>query len=48
MGVREDKKRDTRERLERAALDLFATRGYDRTTMEAVAAQAGVSMIEWK
>ena len=43
MGVREDKKRDTRERLERAALDLFATRGYDRTTMEAVAAQAGVS-----
>ena len=43
MGVREDKKRETRERIERAALDLFATRGYDRTTMEAVAARAGVS-----
>src|SRR5688572_21901859 len=43
MGVREDKKRETRDRLERAALDLFAKRGYDRTTMEAVAAQAGVS-----
>jgi AcrR family transcriptional regulator len=43
MGVREDKKRETRARLERAALDLFARRGYDRTTVEHVAARAGVS-----
>ena len=43
MGVREDKKRHTRERLERAALDLFARRGYERTTVEDVAARAGVS-----
>ena len=43
MGVREDKKRETRARLERAALELFAGRGYDRTTVEDVAAMAGVS-----
>jgi TetR/AcrR family transcriptional regulator, regulator of mycofactocin system len=43
MGVREDKKRETRARLERAALELFADRGYDRTTVEDVAATAGVS-----
>jgi AcrR family transcriptional regulator len=43
MGVREDKKRETRARLERAALDLFARRGYDGTTVEDVAAAAGVS-----
>jgi AcrR family transcriptional regulator len=43
MGVREDKKRETRNRLERAALDLFERRGYDATTVDAVAARAGVS-----
>jgi TetR/AcrR family transcriptional regulator, regulator of mycofactocin system len=43
MGVREDKKRDTRVRIERAALDLFASAGYDRTTVEEVAKRAGVS-----
>ncbi|MGH2979094.1 MAG: helix-turn-helix domain-containing protein [Solirubrobacterales bacterium] len=43
IGVREDKKRDTRARLERAALELFAGRGYERTTVEDVAARAGVS-----
>jgi AcrR family transcriptional regulator len=43
MGVREDKKRETRVRLERAALDLFGRRGYDGTTVEDVAAAAGVS-----
>jgi AcrR family transcriptional regulator len=43
MGVREDKKRETRARLERAALDLFTQRGYERTTVEQVASAAGVS-----
>jgi AcrR family transcriptional regulator len=43
MGVREDKKRETRARLERAALDLFARRGYDRTTVDDIAQSAGVS-----
>jgi TetR/AcrR family transcriptional regulator, regulator of mycofactocin system len=43
LSVREDKKRETRARLERAALDLFARRGYDRTTVQDVAGEAGVS-----
>lgn len=43
MGVRDDKKRETRARLERAALDLFARRGYERTTVQDVASRAGVS-----
>jgi len=43
MGVREDKKRHTHARLERAALDLFARRGYERTTVGDIAARAGVS-----
>jgi TetR/AcrR family transcriptional regulator, regulator of mycofactocin system len=43
MGIRDDKKQQTRARLERAALDLFARRGYERTTVEEVAALAGVS-----
>lgn len=43
IGVREDKKRETRARLERAALDLFARQGYDRTTVEDIAGSAGVS-----
>jgi AcrR family transcriptional regulator len=43
MGVRDEKKQQTRARLERAALDLFARRGYERTTVEEVAAVAGVS-----
>ena len=43
MGVREDKKRRTRERLELVALELFARRGYERTTVDDVAGAAGVS-----
>jgi AcrR family transcriptional regulator len=42
-GLREQKKRDTRSRLCAAALSLFATRGYDETSMEEIAARAGVS-----
>lgn len=34
---------DARGRLERAALDLFAQRGYDQTTVEQIAAVAGVT-----
>jgi TetR/AcrR family transcriptional regulator, regulator of mycofactocin system len=43
MSVREEKKHQTRARLERAALDLFAERGFENTTVEDVAALAGVS-----
>jgi AcrR family transcriptional regulator len=43
IGVREDKKRETRQRLERVALGLFAERGYERTTVDDVAGAAGVS-----
>jgi AcrR family transcriptional regulator len=43
MGVREDKKRETRVRLERAALELFGQRGYEETTVDDVATAAGVS-----
>lgn len=43
MGVREDKKRRTRERLEAVALELFEQRGYERTTVDDVAGAVGVS-----
>src|SRR5579871_281722 len=42
-GLRERKKRQTREAIKRAALDLFAERGYDATTLAEVAEAAGVS-----
>ena len=34
---------NVRQRLERAALDLYATRGYDRTTVGDIAAHVGVT-----
>jgi AcrR family transcriptional regulator len=43
MGARDQKKQQTRARLEEAALELFCRRGYDCTTVEEVAALAGVS-----
>ena len=43
MGKAEDNKRDKYERIVAAARDLFSTRGYERTTMEAIADRAGVA-----
>jgi AcrR family transcriptional regulator len=42
-GLRERKKRQTRDALTRAALELFAERGYDETTLAEIAEAAGVS-----
>ena len=43
MGRREEKKQETRERLQAAAFALFEQRGYDRTKVEDIARAAGVS-----
>ena len=42
-GLRERKKRATRDALARAALELFVERGYDETTLAEIAEVAGVS-----
>jgi AcrR family transcriptional regulator len=42
-GLRERKKRETREALTRAALALFVEHGYDETTLAEIADAAGVS-----
>lgn len=43
LGLRERKKRQTRQALERAAFDLFTQQGYVETTVEDIAAAAQVS-----
>src|SRR5690348_18030601 len=43
QGLREQHKRDKRERLRAAAWHLFSTVGYDATTTRAIAEKAGVA-----
>ena len=43
MGLRDRQRADTRQRIQRQALRLFTDRGYDATTVNDVAAAAGVS-----
>jgi len=42
-GLRERRRRDTETEIERSALALFAGRGFEKVTMDEVAAAAGVS-----
>lgn len=43
LGLRERKKQQTREKIARLALELFAERGYDETTLADIAEAADVS-----
>ncbi|WP_449394484.1 TetR/AcrR family transcriptional regulator [Devosia riboflavina] len=42
-GVRAKKRRETRQRIVDAGLKLFGTNGYEATTLDAIAAEAGIS-----
>lgn len=43
IGLRERKRRETRQRITDAGICLFLERGYDATTLDAIAAAAGIS-----
>src|SRR5262249_55837462 len=43
LGLRERKKQQTRETIERVALELFAERGYEETTLAEIAEAADIS-----
>lgn len=42
-GLRERKRRETRQRIAEVAQRLFMAQGYDATTLDAIAAEAGIS-----
>ncbi|KQT51592.1 hypothetical protein ASG47_01495 [Devosia sp. Leaf420] len=42
-GVRERKRRETRQRIVDAGLKLFAAKGYEASTLDDIAAEAGIS-----
>ncbi|MEL1265654.1 helix-turn-helix domain-containing protein [Pseudoxanthomonas putridarboris] len=42
-GLRERKRRETRQRIAETALRLFLSKGYEGTTLDAIAAEAGIS-----
>jgi AcrR family transcriptional regulator len=42
-GLRERKRRQTRQRIAEAGLQLFIADGYEATTLDAIAAEAGIS-----
>lgn len=43
MGIREQKREETLRRITRSAMALFTRNGYDATTIDAIAAAAGIS-----
>ncbi|WP_170926402.1 TetR/AcrR family transcriptional regulator [Devosia lucknowensis] len=43
MGIREQKREETLKRITQCAMTLFAREGYEATTIDAVAAAAGIS-----
>lgn len=43
MGTREENRRQTLKRITQSAVSLFAKQGYEATTLDAIAAAAGIS-----